>query len=271
MRGTTVGFGAAMVCAMMLAGSPAWACGYGVPSPLARFTAAEWVVVGKITTYEVKDVEAFPAPGATAKQTYAIAVLEISSAIKSAEGMTHLRIALPPGQLLPTGQEACFFLSPHFEEAFAVMPGRFGIPIVKSGNAGFDAEVQRYERWGQLLKDPQEGLKSKDADERFLTAALLLTEYRTYRPGYHTKDRKTESIDPELSKLILQALAEANWSKAILDNTVTPRRLFAQLNPTAKDGWNPQNLASGKDLEMEMKKWLADNAASYRISTYLRN
>jgi hypothetical protein len=250
---------------------PVWACGYGVPSPLARFTSAEWVVVGKITTYEEKDVAALPTPGATAKQTYAVAVLEISKAIKGAEGMTHLRIAMPPYQLLPIGQEACYFLNPHFEEAFCVMPPRFGLPIVKAANAGFDAEIQQYERWGELLKDPIEGLKAKDADDRFLTAALLVTDYRTYRPGFHAKDRKTEPIDPALSKLILQALAEADWNKAMLDNTVTPQRLFAQLNPTVKDGWNPQNLASAKDRETATKKWLTDHAGSYRIAAYVRD
>jgi hypothetical protein len=251
--------------------NPLWACGYGVRSPLERFTMAEWVVVGKITTYEVRDVAALPAPGATAKQDFAVAVLEITNAIKGADGMTHLRIGMPPGQLLPVGQEACYFLNPHFEEPFCVMPGRFGMPILKDGNAGFTKEIQQYERWGQLLKAPMDGLKSKDADERFLTAALLVTEFRTFRAGVHAPKLKTEPIDAALSKLILQTLAEADWSKATLDNTVTAQRLFAQLNLSAKDGWSPQGLASAKDLEAASKKWLADNAGNFHIETFVRN
>src|SRR5262249_36843547 len=90
MRRTTVGLAAALGCVMTLtAANPLWACGYGVRSPLERFTMAEWVVVGKITTYEVRDVAALPAPGATAKQDFAVAVLEITNAIKGADGMTH--------------------------------------------------------------------------------------------------------------------------------------------------------------------------------------
>jgi hypothetical protein len=250
---------------------PVQACGYGVRSPLERFTTAEWVVVGKITTYEVKDVGALPVPGATAKQDYAVAVLEITNAIKGADGITHLRIGMPPSQLLPVGQEACYFLNPHFEEPFCVMPGRFGVPILKDGNAGFIKEIQQYELWGKLLKDPIEGLKSKDADERFLTAALLVTEFRTYRAGVHALSRKTEPVDAALSKLILQTLAEADWSKATFDNTVTAQRLFAQLNPSAKDGWNPQNLASAKDVESTSKRWLTDNAGRFRVETFVRN
>ncbi len=272
MRRTTLNVRAALIGLMSLtAATPVQACGYGVRSPLARFAAAEWVVVGKITTYEVKDVAALPAPGATAKQDYAIAVLEITDAIKGADGMTHLRIGLPPSQILPVGQEACYFLNPHFEEPFCVMPGRFGVPILKEGNAGFTKEIQQYERWGQLLKAPLEGLKSKDGDERFLTAALLVTEFRTYRAGVHAANRKTEPVDAAISKLILQALAEADWSKAILDNTVTAQRLFAQLNPSIKDGWNPQNLAGAKDVETASKRWLTDNAGTFRVETFVRN
>src|SRR5437660_12424927 len=117
------------------------------------------------------------------------------------------------------------------------MTGRFGMPILKDGNAGFSKEIQQYERWGKLLKEPIEGLNSKDADERFLTAALLVTEFRTYRAGVHVPSRKTEPIDAALSNLILQTLAETDWSKATLDNTVTAQRLFARLNPSAKAGW----------------------------------
>src|SRR6266851_3787298 len=121
MRRTTVGVGAIVASwALLAAAMPVQACGYGVRSPLQRFTSAEWVVVGKITNYDEKTMQALPAPGAKAKHEWAVAVLEITKAIKGADGLTHIRIALDMTQSLPLGKEACFFLNPHFDEPVCV-------------------------------------------------------------------------------------------------------------------------------------------------------
>jgi hypothetical protein len=271
MRRTTVGVGAIVASwALLAAAVPVHACGMGVRSPLQRFTSAEWVLVGKITNYDEKMMQALPAPGAKAKQEFAVAVLEISKAIKGADGLTHIRIALDMTQNLPLGKEACFFLNPHFEEPVCVMNWRFGAPDYKENNPGFDALVQQYERWGRLLKSPLEGLQSKDADERFLTAALLVTEHRTFRPGFHSQDQRTAAIDATQSKLILLALADAEWSKFILDNTVSVQTLFGQLGPTAQDGWNASIGYDAKGYEMAVKKWLNDNADTFRIKAFVQ-
>jgi hypothetical protein len=271
MRRTTVGVGAIVASwAVLSAAVPVQACGYGVRSPLQRFTAAECVLVGKIINYDEKTMNALPAPGAKATQEFAVAVLEITKAIKGADGLTHIRIALDMTQNLPLGKEACFFLNPHFEEPVCVMNWRFGAPEYKENNAGFDASVRQYERWGRLLKNPLEGLQSKDADERFLTAALLVTEHRTFRPGFHSQDQKTAAIDATQSKLILLALADAEWSKVILDNTVSVQSLFTQLAPTAKDGWNASIGYDAKGYEIAVKKWLKDSADTFRIKTFVQ-
>jgi hypothetical protein len=270
MRRTTAVLGAAILGVMVTAAGPVWACGYGVPSPLARFNAAEWVVVGKITTYEQHDVEVAASPDSAAKQTFAVAILEITKSIKGADGMTHIRVAMHPQQTLPVGQEACYFLNSHPTEAFCVMPGRFGLPIVKAGNTGFENEVQQYESWAKILKDPMESLKAKDAGDRFLAAALLLNEYRTFRPGVHAQNRETKPIDPAQSKLILQALVDVDWNKAVLDRTVSANGVFAQLAPTIKDGWNPKNLVGANGFEVAAKKWLTDNSDSFRINAFVR-
>jgi hypothetical protein len=150
------------------------------------------------------------------------------------------------------------------------MNWRFGAPEYKENNAGFDASILQYERWGRLLKNPRDGLQSKDADERFLTAALLVTEHRTFRPGFHTQDQRTAAIDATQSKLILQALADADWTKVILDNTVSVQSLFAQLAPTAQDGWNVSNGHDAKGYEIAVKKWLKDSADTYRIKAFVQ-
>jgi hypothetical protein len=150
------------------------------------------------------------------------------------------------------------------------MNGRFGAPEYKENNPGFDALVGQYERWGRLLKSPLEGLQSKDPEERFLTAALLVTEHRTFRPGFHSQDQKTAAIDATQSKLILLALADADWSKVILDNTVSVQSLFAQLGPTTQDGWNASIGHDAKGYEIAVKKWLKDSAETFRIKAFVQ-
>jgi hypothetical protein len=255
---------------MLAAAVPVQACGYGVRTPLQRFTSAEWVVVGKITNYDEKSVQMLPAPGANAKQEFAVAVFEITKAIKGADGLTHIRIAVDMAQNLPLAKEACFFLNPHFEEPVCVMNWRFGAPEYLENNAGFDALVRQYERWGTLLKNPLDGLQSKDADERFLTAALLITEHRTFRAGFHRPDQRTEAIDATQSKLIMQALADVEWNKVILDNGVSVASLFGQLAPTVQEGWNASIKYDAKGYEIAVKNWLRDNAETYRIRTFVQ-
>jgi hypothetical protein len=271
MRRTTVGVGAIVASLAVLAAAvPAQACGRGVRTPLERFTGSDWVVIGKITNYDEKSMQMTPAPGATAKQEFAVAVLEITKAIKGADGLTHIRIAVDMAQHLPLAKEACYFLNPHFEEPVCVMNWRFGAPDYKENNPGFDALVRQFERWGKLLKNPLDGLQAKDADERFLTAALLITEYRTFRPGFHKQDQSTEAIDAKQSKLIMQALADADWNKVILDNTVSVAMLFTQLSPTPNEGWVAKAGYNPQTYEIAVKNWLRDNAETYRIKAFVQ-
>jgi hypothetical protein len=121
-----------------------------------------------------------------------------------------------------------------------------------------------------LLKNPLEGLQAKDAEERFLTAALLVTEHRTFRPGFHSQDQKTAAIVATQSKLILLALAETDWNRVILDNSVSVASLFGQLAPTPQEGWNASAGHNAKSFEIAAKNWLRDNAGTYRIKAFVQ-
>jgi hypothetical protein len=101
-------------------------------------------------------------------------------------------------------------------------------------------------------------------------AALLITQYRTYQRGVHNKERKTEPIDAAQSKLILEALAGADWKKSVSDFQVTPQRLFNQLGATPQDGWKPQAFNDAKDFETAAKTWLKEHAATFRIAALMR-
>jgi hypothetical protein len=251
--------------ALLAASRPAAACGYGMPSPLVRFAQADCVVIGKVETFEERTVEAAQYPGAPQKQTYGVAVLRLSEVLRGIEDLTHLRVGLLQHQTLQLGQEACFFLTPHHRESFFQMTDRYDYPINRQGNPGFEAQMQQYRSWGRLLRDPVAGLQAKNPQDRFLTAALLVSQYRTRPATVPGKQPKAEPIDARESRLILEALAEADWAKAAPDFRVTPQRLFAQLGATPQDGWQPKPFKDMKEYETAVKTWLREHAGTFRI------
>ena len=121
----------------------------------------------------------------------------------------------------------------------------------------------------KALSDPKASLKSKDADERLLTAEMLVARYR----GFRGPNAKAEAIDAGESKLIMAALAEADWHKPFKFGTTLPSQTFAQLGVTEKDGfvWKP---APGVALpqyayEDAAKEWVKSNAEKYRIQRFV--
>jgi hypothetical protein len=264
-------FGTVLVTLILLGTPAALACNSCFRTPLVRFGAAEWVVVGKITFLEDKTVLALPHAGAPAKHEYVVGVLEITQAIKGAGGLTHLRIGLLPCQRAIVGKVACFFLFPHFQEAFFLVPRQFGEPLVKENNPGFASEMRRYQRWAELLDDANAALKSKNADDRFVAAALLVSQYRSFIPGIHVKDRKTEPVDEKRSGLILRALAEADWDAMEERHGLPAEWLFDRLGITAKDGWDGSRFENDENkLQAAMKKWLAGHTETFRIAAFVQ-
>src|SRR5260370_1413053 len=74
-------------------------------------------------------------------------------------------------------EEALLYLTKHFDGDFYVMQGIQD--VVKKPNANYEKDVAEAKKVAKLLADPMASLKSKDADERFQTAAMLIERYRT--------------------------------------------------------------------------------------------
>jgi hypothetical protein len=197
-----------------------------------------------------------------------VAVLEISQAIKGAEGLTHLRVGLLPCQLLAPGTEVCLFLFPHFQEPFCVMPRQFGHPHTRDNNPNFDGEIKRYQEWARFMKEPVESLRSRDADVRFVTTALLSSRYRSFIPDFHSRDRKTEPIDAVQSRLMLEVLAEADWEKAEARHKVPVAWLFQRLAPAAANNWGMED--DDRRFEPTARQWCKEHAATYRIRAFVQ-
>jgi hypothetical protein len=243
------------------------------PPPLIeRVRQADLIVVGRIVELEPADALAFPMRKASKKVSYKIAVLKVSEVIKGSKEHKTVRLAFfspvgPGGVTRPggpgigprfkVGQEGLFYLSKHFQEDFFIA-GRF-FDFVSSEILAFEQEAALCRYAMKVGGDPAKGLQAKDAQDRLLAAALLLQQYRIFRGGL----AKTEPIDARESKLILTALADADWNQ---DGPIHPWGLFKQLGLTAKDGWTlPRNAKRAADFYQAAQAWLREHAATYRI------
>ncbi|HEY1860523.1 MAG TPA: hypothetical protein VGG61_09230, partial [Gemmataceae bacterium] len=198
------------------------------PAPIfERVARAESVVTGKVTSIEEKSLMAPSIFGAKDNVEYLIAVVKIDDAIQGATGLTHLKVGfLAPqaaggGKLIRPGpgrgqaklekdQEVLLFLNPHHTGEFQVMETYYDVVDKKADT--YEKDVEGAKKYAKLLADPATGLQSKDATERLTTAAMLIAKYRTARPSM--KEPKEEPIDAGLSKLILNTLADADWTPA---------------------------------------------------------
>jgi hypothetical protein len=283
--------GAAGVACLVLA---TWAVAGAMmiaPQPIPlRVATAECVVLGTVTGIEDKLVKASRFVNDQEKGEYKIAVVKIAEGFGSAKGLTHIRVGFqpppppgdagaPPGPRIRPGriqpvqlhkdQEVLLFLSPNIDGTFHIAPAYFDVIVKNKENAQqFTKDLAEAKRSAKLLADPKAGLESKNADERFLTAAMLLTRFRTQKV-FDGQPPKQEPIDAEQSKEILLALAGADWGKNPPPGgfMLNPQAVFFRLNLTEKDGWKqPKNF---QQTPQAAKAWLKDNAEKYRIQRFV--
>jgi hypothetical protein len=239
------------------------------PHPAIRVARADCIITGKVVSIEDKTIDALPFPGASEKVPYTIAIVKLDEAIQGAKGLTHLRVGFQPPRSpryqyytfqLEKDQQVCLVLQPHFDETFYTSSFYYDV-IDKKNAEQYDKEMAALKKFAKLLTDPKPGLTSMNALERLETAAMLVAKYRTPRPG---ATPKTEAIDAEQSKQILQILAEADWKPIPgRTNELEPLQVFQSLGLTEKDGWTPP-----KDFAKfapDAQKWLKDNAGKYRV------
>jgi hypothetical protein len=262
-----------------------------IPIP-QRVMQADTIVVGKVTGVEEKTVKAVRFQGDAEKGEYRVFTVKIEQNLMGGKGLTHIKVgclmpAAPPPPpvvdpaqprpfvrpirpfpiqqppMLEKGQEVLLFLKPHLTETFYTL-GQQSDVINKSADT-FKNDLAQAVKAVKLLNDPMDGLKAKDAQDRFLTAAMLVLKYRTA-----TGPSKEEEISAEESKLILQGLAAGNFETPRVGrpgfDPMAPMTIFYQLNPQAS-GWMPP--MDFTQTGPSMKKWLEDNAGKYRIKRFV--
>jgi hypothetical protein len=255
-----------------------------LPSPVAvRVAHADIVITGKVTKIEDKTVSAVAFPGAKDKVEYQIAVVKVDDPIYNAKGIKEVRVGfIPPmpGVVRPGGyrpvtltedEDALLFLTKHSDADFYTIPAYFDA-VKKANNANYEKELEEAKKAGKLIADPMAGLKSKDADDRYLTAAMLIERYHTPKPS--ATPPKQEPIEAGESKLILEALRDADWTAPPPPQPgsppgwkLTPQTSFNRLALTKDDKWTPPT--DGNKFVDTAKQWLKDNAGTYRVKKFV--
>ena len=152
------------------------------------------VVVGKVIDVEKDTVEVSQYRGAPKDRrvTYKVAVVKIEEPLVGGRGLTQYRVGFPADFLsndtprvsvspvLAVGQEACFFLSRHFEGDFYVLS--YGTSIDKKDKS-YAKELEEIKKVAKILDDPIAALKAKELDDRFQAAYVLLERYRLNLSG----------------------------------------------------------------------------------------
>jgi len=277
------GLAAVSCLAVLIAVAPAKALMIAPPPVPLRVATADLVVVGKVTGFGDKAVPAERFKDDTAQ--YQIAKVKVDETLFG-KGVKEVKVAfVPPMPVAPApgggvrpfirrgpqvnltvGQEACLFLVKHPTKDFYTLNAYYDV-LNKTDNPNFGTETGEVKRVARLLANPKAGLTSKDKEERFQTASLLITKYRTPRP--YIEKPKMETVPAAESKLILEALADADWTMAPGRAGVfmmNPQAMFYRLNLTPADGWvQPKDF---KEFPAEAKKWLKANAGKYRLQRY---
>jgi hypothetical protein len=243
-----------------------------------RVALADLVVLGKVTKIEDELVRGWPVPripGVENMVSYRIVAVTVESALVGPKNQTQFRVGyVPPGpgvkprglilEQLALNFEGCFFLRKHPQEPFFIAQDASAV-LDKAQAKTFEKNLVQVKRCARLLGDLDAGLRAKEMDDRLLAAALALFRYRTPLVVYVGKPR-TEAIDAEQSRLILAALAEADWKDVNNPSPTAPFRLFLRLGLTAEDGWKPpNNLRAVGDAA---RQWLLDYGSTYRIRRY---
>ncbi len=266
----------AMLLAPLAHPAPARALRVAAPSQVAQFAQAEVVVVGKIVGFEEKEVITNIHPSNPTTVPFKIATIEVSEGLLGKPGKTiRLGFQAPAkvnnggGVLIvgggfnrtnfTTGQEGAFFFKKHHAHDFYTTVSYAGFEPKQSAN--FDKTVAELRKIGKLTENPVAALKGAD---KVLAATYLLTKYRQV-PG---PNAKLEPIPAEESKLILKAIADADWKAPY--GVTHPYGLFNQLNLTPADGYKrPVNIRMIQEIYPSAQTWLRENQDKFVIKRYV--
>lgn len=231
---------------------------------------ADCVVIGKVKLIEDKTVGTGTTQYEAYKTVHKVAVITVDEAFMGPKELREVRVAFKAvnnPQFMHTeltaGQEGCFALKRHYEHDFYIVHWS-----TKKADPNYERDLAQARRTGRCLADTLAGLKSRDAEDRLVTAAALIQRYRGtgFVPAPIGKVVKYEPITPEESKLILRALADADWTPNPNSTSPAAFPLFSRLGVTVNDGFK---VTPGTPYYTAAKSWVQENADTYVIKRYV--
>jgi predicted Zn-dependent protease len=260
-----------LCCLVLIASAGSAQAGFPIPEPPIpqRVALADMVIVGRVEKQEEEPVQAFPLLRVRGgpRVSFQMARVHTDRVLLGEAGQEEVRVGIGPGRAMPTlteGQQGCFFLHQHPDGSFHVFSA--GSDFIDSRHEDFGRALALADRCTRLLANTDEGLHSPEAEDRLLTAALLIFRFRTVQSAYAGAPR-TEPIDADLSRRIFAVLAEGPLSDKAAREPTGRLTLFLRLGLTEEDGWAPPPNVQGSAAAAE--KWLGENAATYRIRRYV--
>lgn len=245
--------------------------------PIAhRVAAGDCVVLGRITAIRDKPEQGqVYRHSATPRWDFTIVEVEVKESLYGAKDKKHLRFGIrdigwykqesKPGPVV--GKTGYFCGVQVGKNDFYIVP--LDCFCAEKG-PDFEKDLPAARRLGQLLEDPEKGLKSASAEDRLLTAYLLLLRF-CYVPWRHGETGKTQPIDAEQSKRILLALAEGDWKKNSqeIGDAMAALHLSVKFGAPAMKDFPPQH--DQEQRPEAAKQWLKQNAETYRIHRLSKN
>jgi len=256
---------------------------FGSVEKVAR---AEIVVAGKVTAFEKETVEAIRFPGDTQKVPHKVAVIKIDKPLVGGGGVTHIKVGfIPPPPVDPTaprppirggfhpvelkeGQEGVFFLTRHAGGEFYTFSPMMAPLDSKAEN--YESQFEQVQKAATALADPMKALKGDNPTDRFFSASALVARYRSYPES--GGEVETVKVAADESRLILKAIAEADWKKSD-ENGLGAVQSFYQLGLGPASGFQPPQPKPGVDLKETLKAafvaWLAEGGKEYQIEKFV--
>jgi len=260
------------------------------PNPVVRALQADAVVVGKVTAIEKEAVELPAFPGSPVMVAHKVAVIKIDKGLTGADNLTHIKVGfiapadptrpgLPRrgfGAVAPTlDMEGVFFLSKHPSGQFyAIAPLA---PPVETTEENYKQTVEFVTKALACAADPTKALAAAKVEDRTFAAVVILTQYRTVKPG--SEEVTTEKVSVADSRRVLNALAEGDWSKVTADAPpavgafyalgLTPDHKWVAPKPVVAQPGQPATNYNAQ-LQKAFAEWLDGPGKDYQIEKFVQ-
>jgi hypothetical protein len=241
-----------------------------VPRPLLAAVTADAVVLGTIAEVEKESVTARPHPDAKEEVEYRVLVVKIDDALHGVKNATQVRVALTaaefnsPARAMKEEAKFLFYLAKH-PTTNLYLP-KTDYPSVNMATRGADELLRRTKIATAAFKDPMKALKAEEKDDRVLAACALAMYYRKVPPN--TKGTEKADRPADESKLLLEALAEGDWTLTGLPDAGNPYAVVLGLG-LEDDGFKMVGNTGGKDVavanQAAFKEWLTGKGKDARV------